>query len=175
MARKKQEINSKSRERLKRICEDLHITQKQLSGATGISENTLSKIATGRGPLTRQIAEEIIKICPSYRIEWLMGFDDNPHEAKMIEIHGLETLAKCISAIDLLSASGIEIGQVNAAGVFLPASKTRGFVFEDRSVEIRRGDDVVWNGSIQTIENTLLEICAFSLFKVELLKNEWRM
>lgn len=53
MARIKQEINSKSRERLKRICEDLHITQKQLSGATGISENTLSKIATGRGPLTR--------------------------------------------------------------------------------------------------------------------------
>ena len=92
----------------------------------------------------------------------------------MIEIHGLETLAKCISAIDLLSASGIEIGQVNAAGMFLPASKTRGFVFEDRSVEIRRGDDVIWNGSIQTIENSLLEICAFSLFKVELLKNEWR-
>ena len=38
MARIKQEINSKSRERLKRICEDLHITQKQLSGATGISD-----------------------------------------------------------------------------------------------------------------------------------------
>ena len=76
MARLKQEINSKSPERLKRICEDLHITQKRLSEATGISENTLSKIATGRGPLTRQIAEEIIKICPSYRIEWLLGYDD---------------------------------------------------------------------------------------------------
>lgn len=175
MARTKQEINSKSRERLKRICEDLHITQKRLSEATGISENTLSKIATGRGPLTRQIAEEIIKACPSYRIEWLMGFDDKPHETEMIKIHGIETLTKCLSAIEFLSAAGIEIGQVTAAGVFLPASKTRGFVFEDRSAEVRRGDDVIWIGSIQTIENTLLEICAFSLFKIELLKNEWRV
>lgn len=36
-------------------------------------------------------------------------------------------------------------------------------MFEDRSVEIRRGDDVIWNGSIQTIENTLLEICALPI------------
>ena len=167
--RVRQEINPKSVLRLKLLCGELHITQKQLSETSGISENTLSKIATGRGPLTRQVAEEIVKVCPSYRIEWLMGFDDEPHETKMIKIQGLEALTKCLAAVDLLSKVGIEVGQGDAE-LFLPASKTRGFLFEDKAVEIRRGDTVIWSGSIQTIESTLLEICAFAQFKIELLQ-----
>ena len=170
MARRKQEINSKSRERLKRLCEDLHITQKQLSDATGISENTLSKIATGRGPLTRQVAEEIIKVCPAYRTEWLLGFDVPPHETIPINIPGIETAKRCLAAVDLLSASGVEIGQVTDTGVFLPASGMRGFMLEGKNVEVRRGDAIVWSGNLRTIENVLLEICEFSLFKIDFLK-----
>lgn len=171
MARMKQEINPKSRRNLKRLCDELDITQKQLSEATGVSENTLSKIATGRGPLTRQIAEEIIKACPTYRIEWLLGFDENPHETIPINtIPGLETAKLCLSVIDLLSVSGIEVGQVNTIGRFLPTRKTRGFIFKDKDAEVRCGDTVVWSGNIRALENVLLEICDFSLFKIEMLQ-----
>lgn len=173
MARIKQEINPKSSKNLKYLCSELHITQKQLSAATGISENTLSKIATGRGPLTRQIAGEIIKAFPSYRIEWLLGFDDSPHKYISVKLCGVEAAVKCLAAIDLLSASGVEVGQVNSAGVFFPASKGMGFVLGNQCVEIRRGNNVIWSGSIQTIEHVLLEICEFSLFKIGLLQKEW--
>lgn len=170
MARMKQEINPKSRKNLKRLCDELNITQRQLSKATGISENTLSKIATGRGPLTRQIAEEIIKVCPSYRIEWLLGFDENPHETILINIPELEEAKQCLSAIDLLSKSGVEVGQVNNGGRFLPASKIGRFAFRDKDAEVRRGNTVIWSGDIRTLENVLLEICEFALFKVEMLQ-----
>lgn len=76
MARKKQEINSKSGDRLKQLCAEMHITQKQLSQMSGVSENTLSKISTGRGPLTPQIAQEIVRVCPLYSTEWLIGDTD---------------------------------------------------------------------------------------------------
>lgn len=174
MAQSKQKIQPQSSIRLKQLCNELHITQKQLHDATGISENTLSKIATGKGPLTRQVAEEIIKACPTYRIEWLLGFDDSPHNSKVLNMPGVKDLARHIAAIDFLNALGIEIGQVNNAGLFLPASEMRGFMFDDRSIEIRRGNTVIWTGNMQTIENTLLEIGEFALFKINRLEIEER-
>ena len=170
MARMKQEINPKSRKNLKHLCNELNITQKQLSEASGVSENTLSKIATGRGPLTRQIAEEIIKVCPSYRIEWLLGFDDKPHETSTLNIPGIDTAIRCLAAIDFLNTFGIEVGQVNDAGLFFPASRARGFIFGDWNAEVRKKNEIIWSGSIQTIENTLLDIYEFALFKIEQLQ-----
>lgn len=174
MPRIKQEINPKSRKNLKQLCDELHITQKQLAEASGISENTLSKIATGRSPLTRQVAEEIIKVCHTYRIEWLLGFDDVPHENVMLNIPSLETAKRCLAVVKLLCTLGVSVGQVNDAGLFLPATQTGGFLFADKAVEIRRGEAVIWSGDMRKIECILPEICDFALFKIELLQREWR-
>lgn len=171
MAKKKQIPNPKSKANLKRICDELNITQKQLSEASGVSENTISKIATGRGPLTRQIAEEIIKACPSYRIEWLLGIDDRPHNIIEIKIPGLETVHKYLEAATFLHGLGYEIGQINESGIFFPVHEIGGFCLpEHHQAEIRKADSVIWRGSLQEIEDVLLEICDFSLFKIERLK-----
>ena len=102
--------------------------------------------------------------------EWLLGFDENPHETILINIPELEEAKQCLSAIDLLSKSGVEVGQVNNGGRFLPASKIGGFAFRDKDAEVRRGNTVIWSGDIRTLENVLLEICEFALFKVEMLQ-----
>ena len=170
MPKRKQEINPNSRKNLKTLCDELRITQKQLAKASGVSENTISKIATGKSPLTRQIAEEIIKVCPSYRIEWLLGFDNTPRDVQVIKIPGIDTAKRCLAVINLLDELGFSVGQVTDSAIFLPASEMGGFMFENKDVEIRYGNTVVWNGNIKAIHAVLLEICDFSLFKIEMLK-----
>jgi len=168
MAKKKQIPNPKSKANLKRMCDELDITQKQLSEASGVSENTISKIATGRGPLTRQIAEEIIKVCPSYRIEWLLGIDENPYNVIKIKIPGLEAARKYLDAATFLHGLGYEIGQINDSGIFFPVNEMGGFCLsEHHEAVIKKADAVIWRGSLQEIERVLLEICDFSLFKIE--------
>ena len=56
MARTAQEINSKSADRLKQLCHDLGISQTKLAELSGLTTNTLSKIATGKSPLTHYVA-----------------------------------------------------------------------------------------------------------------------
>lgn len=168
MARKKQIPNPKSKANLKRICDELKITQKQLSEVSGVSENTISKIATGKGPLTREIAEEIVKACPSYRIEWLLGIDDDPYNVIKIKIPGLEAARKRLDAAIFLHGLGYEIGQINDKGIFFPVNEIGGFCLsEHHEAEIKKADSVIWRGSLQEIESVLLEICDFSLFKIE--------
>lgn len=174
MSKRKQSINRKSQERLKILCNELHITQKQLSEMSCVSENTLSKIATGKGPLTRQVAELIVEACPVYRVEWLLGFDDAPHKANALNDSEIESARKILATIRLLNALDISIGQVNDDGVFLPAIGTNGFLFDDKTIEIRCGDVITWQGDMQEIECALLEICDFSFFKINVLQKRWR-
>lgn len=174
MAKQKQNINRKSQERIKILCNELRITQKQLSEMSGVSENTLSKIATGKGPLTRQVAELIVEVCPIYRVEWLLGFDDAPHNATALNDPENESAKKILAAISFLNELNISVGQVNGNGVFLPAVKTSGFTFENKAIEIRYGGAIIWKGSMQEIECTLLEICDFSTFKINLLQRRRR-
>lgn len=76
MARTKQEINPKSADRLKQLYQEHNITQEWLSGESGISQNTLSRIANRKTALSHAVATEIIKVFPNERVEWLMGLDD---------------------------------------------------------------------------------------------------
>lgn len=76
MARTKQEVNPKSAERLKQLYQEHNITQEWLSGETGISQNTLSRIANKKTALSHTVATEIVKVLPNERVEWLMGLDD---------------------------------------------------------------------------------------------------
>ena len=78
MARTAQEINSKSADRLKQLCHDLGISQTKLAELSGLTTNTLSKIATGKSPLTHYVATCIVEAFPMYRTEWLEGLDDEP-------------------------------------------------------------------------------------------------
>lgn len=78
MARTAQEINHKSADRLKQLCRDLGISQTKLAEESGLTTNTLSKIATGKSPLTHYVATCIVEAYPMYRAEWLEGIDDEP-------------------------------------------------------------------------------------------------
>ncbi len=78
MARTAQEINPKSADRLKQLCKDLDISQTKLAELSGLTTNTLSKIATGKSPMTHYVATSIVEIFPMYRAEWLEGIDDDP-------------------------------------------------------------------------------------------------
>jgi len=84
MPKRKLEINPKSKERLKELCNGKPLTQAMLSEKTGISQNTLSKIANGKAPMSDYVAQEIIKAVPGIRREWIMGYDDFKTEAERI-------------------------------------------------------------------------------------------
>lgn len=76
MARARQEINPKSAERLKQLYQEHEITQFWLSEKTGISQNTLSRIANGKTALSYAVACEIVKVIPDVSTDWLMGSSD---------------------------------------------------------------------------------------------------
>lgn len=78
MARTAQEVNPKSANRLKQLCSDLDISQTKLAEMSGLTTNTISKIATGKSPLTHYVATCIVEAYPMYRAEWLEGLDDEP-------------------------------------------------------------------------------------------------
>ena len=78
MARTAQEINPKSADNLKRLCNDMGINQTKLAELTGLTTNTISKIVTGKSPLTHNVATIIVEAFPMYRTEWLEGLDDDP-------------------------------------------------------------------------------------------------
>ncbi len=73
MAHPRSNINPLWGERLKTLCDNEKITQKELSKRIFLSQQTISKIINGKASLTMQTAREIIKNYPQYRIEWLMG------------------------------------------------------------------------------------------------------
>lgn len=82
MAKIKQEINPKCAERLKELCKRFNTTQTAISEKAYISQNTLSKIAQGKAPMTYTVASAIASVFPSagafpsVSVEWLMGTDD---------------------------------------------------------------------------------------------------
>lgn len=78
MARTAQEINPKSAIRLKQLCKDADISQSKLAELSGLTSNTISKIITGKSPLTHNVALQIVSVFPMYRTEWLEGLDDEP-------------------------------------------------------------------------------------------------
>ena len=80
MARQKVEINPICGQRLKQICQEQGITQKQLHEKIHLSQQAISAIVKGKASLTGDIANKVIEVFPQYRIEWLLGYDDMPTE-----------------------------------------------------------------------------------------------
>lgn len=76
MGKRFPEINPKTGQRVKELCIDLGITQKELADKIHLSEKTVSSMVRGHSGVTRPTAEAIVCCFPEYRIEWLLGIDD---------------------------------------------------------------------------------------------------
>lgn len=76
MARPKGEINVERCKRFKTICDELDITQMELSERLHISQQTISGMVRGKANVTDQTAHRMIELFPEYRYEWLVAIDD---------------------------------------------------------------------------------------------------
>lgn len=92
MARPKVEINMIRCERLKQICIEQHITQKELNHLTGITQQAISKMVTGQANVTETTAYAVIKAFPQYRFEWLMGYDEIRTVTELNRLRNLNAL-----------------------------------------------------------------------------------
>lgn len=81
MARPKVEINPIRGLRLKQICEEQKITQKQLSNIIHITQQSISSMVNGTATVTVETADLVTRAFPEYRKEWLLGLDDYKTEA----------------------------------------------------------------------------------------------
>lgn len=80
------EINTESCERLKLLLTKYHITQKEIADGVGYSVQHISRIKTGKSPLTLETAKAICNVvnqkrmpiskADEIRFEWLMAFDN---------------------------------------------------------------------------------------------------
>lgn len=117
MAKIKQEINPKCAERLKELCKRFNTTQTAISEKAYISQNTLSKIAQGKAPMTYTVASAIASVFPSVSVEWLMGTDDymNYVEEGVCLISSVAGAATdCSKAIrTLIRLAGYEVGNID--------------------------------------------------------------
>lgn len=77
MSRPKTEINPIRAERIKTLIQREHITQQQLADRIYQSQQNLSRIMTLKSALTEETARAIVTAFPEYRLEWLLGYDDN--------------------------------------------------------------------------------------------------
>ncbi len=107
MGRQRIWINPICGERVKELCKLERISQRTLSEKLFISEQTISKITNGKASLTVNNAILIHKLFPSYRTEWLLGFDDyrTEYDAQLMPVvldgirrkaisSGIETIGK---------------------------------------------------------------------------------
>lgn len=128
MAKIKQEINPKCADRLKELCKRFNTTQTAISEATFISQNTLSKIAQGKAPMTYNVACAIASKFPSVHVEWLMGNDDYmTDEEEGICIASsvvVESMSRTKAVRSLLHLSGYDFGNTNPRS---PAEEMRDY------------------------------------------------
>lgn len=76
MSKKKLEINTESASRLKSLLSEHKMTQKDLAGKLGYTEQHMSLLVKGERRLTEEAARNIVKLFPEVCYEWLMGIDD---------------------------------------------------------------------------------------------------
>lgn len=76
MEKEAKKIDSVYSVRFKQLLRNEKITQEKLHELTGISQNTLSRLANGKTDMTKRLATSIVAAFPKYRIEWLLGLDD---------------------------------------------------------------------------------------------------
>lgn len=162
MAKIKQEINPKCAERLKEMCKMLNTTQTAISEKTYISQNTLSKIAQGKAPMTYNVACAITQQYPSIRLEWLMGVDDfkSEHEKGINEFiqWGEENTSRRNAVKTLALLSGYEIVDLwdytGSAGRTIEEL----FNFQQQGMQIKKDGELLGNIPIDKFNLLALDI-----------------
>lgn len=78
MSKKRSEINPIRAERVKTILDRENINQQKLADLIFQTQQNVSRILTGKQPLTEDTARQIVEAFPDsgYRIQWLLGYDD---------------------------------------------------------------------------------------------------
>lgn len=76
MSRKKTEINPIRAERVKTLIEREGIKQTAFAEKIHMTQQNVSRIINRKNALTEETARQIVEKFPDYRIEWLMGYDD---------------------------------------------------------------------------------------------------
>lgn len=118
MAKRKQEINPKSAERLKELCKRFNTTQTAISEAACTTQNTLSKIAQGKQAMSYRVASDIASAFPGVRVEWLMGNDDYMTDEEegicLASTIAVESFTRTKAVRSLLSLSGYEFGNTDS-------------------------------------------------------------
>ena len=130
MARPKVEINSIRGLRLKQICDEKGITQKQLSKLVYISQQAISKMLQGNATVTETTAIEVIQPFPEHRYEWLMDLDDiKTKEEKKIQTWEQEGRVT-ESTVRLIAASFRQQGY--EMKMCTPANVPKGYKFHNK-------------------------------------------
>lgn len=86
MSRKKTEMNPIRAERVKTLIErekhlhDPKFSQVKLADKIHMTQQNISRIVQMKQPLTEETARLIIEAFPDYRIEWLLGYDNDMTE-----------------------------------------------------------------------------------------------
>lgn len=76
MSRRRTEINTIRGKRLRTLLLENNMDQKLLAEKIGYTKEHISYIINGRRNLTADAAELIVKLFPTIRFEWLMGYDN---------------------------------------------------------------------------------------------------
>ena len=113
MPKKPTEIKSIHAVRLKSLLREQNIKQNQLSemlkkNYSTLSQQTLSKIITGKAPLTTERAYDIIALFPFYRIEWLLGDADDAFRFQNSDIKFEKDMLN-VGAYSLVKSLGYDI------------------------------------------------------------------
>ena len=77
MSRKKTEINPVRAERVKKIIELEGISQQDFAKRIPMTQQNVSRIVNQKVALTEETAKDIVEAFPKYRVEWLLGYEDN--------------------------------------------------------------------------------------------------
>lgn len=101
MSKRKTDINPIRAERLKKLIDEEGLTQTAFAKKMHYSQQLISGIITEKTALTERTAREIIDAHPRYRIEWLLGFDDNMTDMEVFK-EGFDEKRNWVIAIDTL-------------------------------------------------------------------------
>ncbi len=111
MSRQKTEIVPERVKRLKEIIKSSNLTNKQFAALIGISPQSLSKIINFKVTLTEDTARKICAAFPSYRVSWLLCFDDDKtqRERSLTLVNSDRyTLDLCVSVLARLAGYDLE-------------------------------------------------------------------
>ena len=87
MSRKKTEINPIRAERVKKLIEWEGISQIDFASRIFQTQQNVSRILNLKTALTEETACDIVTAFPEYRIEWLLGYDDDMTYFERAENH----------------------------------------------------------------------------------------